>query len=312
MRVELRRPPASRYHGPVIDAHCHYGTPASSGRMIKAGQLYGVSKWMGICRIDQVKALRKRFGQQAGFSIWMDHREARPQPFVDHSLRIIEQAVKLRCHCIKFWYKPEFNLRTGMFFDDPRLDPIFQAISDAGLPVLVHIADPDIWWRKVYHDTERYETKKFTYRQLKNTLGRFPQLRVLVAHFGGWPENLPFLADILERYPNCFFDTSATKWIARELSQQPAEARSFMIRYADRLLFGSDLVAFKRADLDHHCSRYWVHRHLYESDRFAPSPIDDPDAEGRVHVAGLDLPGQLLARLYHDNACHFFRLNKLD
>jgi len=310
MEPDLRSPPSSRFDGPIIDSHCHFGRPAPTARMIRAGAYYGISKWIGICRIDEVAALRRRFRQRVGFSIWLDHKMSAPGAFLDVNLKIIEKAVRYRCHCIKLWYKPEFNRRSGFYFDDPRLDPIFAAIAEADLSVLVHIADPDIWWQKHYHDPEVFEHKRFTYRQLTNTLARFPDLRVLAAHMGGWPENLPFLDDLLTTYPNCYFDTSATKWMARELSHQPAEARSFLVRHADRLLFGSDLVAFGHADVDHHCSRYWVHRHLYERDDIARSPIHDPDAHGPVYVAGLNLPDATLRKLYFENAARFFRIHE--
>jgi predicted TIM-barrel fold metal-dependent hydrolase len=181
---------------------------------------------------------------------------------------------------------------------------------EAGLPGLVHIADPDVWWTHRYHDPDQYEAKRFTYRQLTNTLGRFPNLRLLVAHMGGWPENLEFLDRLLQHYPNCYFDTSGTKWIARELSVQAEEARKFIVRYADRLLFGSDLVARSRLDLAHYCSRYWVHRHLYEKNHRVLSPIKDPDAPGAVNVAGLDLPEDVLKRLYVENARRFYGLER--
>jgi predicted TIM-barrel fold metal-dependent hydrolase len=278
--------------------------------MIRAGHLYGVRKWIIICRIDEVPALRERWGDQVGFNVWIDHQHTDDATrFVDTNLRIVDQAVRRRCLCFKFWYKPEFNQRTGFFFDDPRLDRVFEAIAATGLPVLVHIADPDIWWRHRYHDPERFERKCFTYRQLTNTLGRFPGLRVLVPHMGGWPESLAFLDDLLHRYPQCYLDTSGTKWVARELSRQPAAARAFFVRRADRLLFGSDLVPFRHATFEHHCSRYWVHRHLYEQAHAVRSPIEDPDAHGPVFLAGLDLPDEVLTRLYRENAIRFFGLD---
>jgi hypothetical protein len=306
---ELGKPPTYRYDGPIIDAHCHFGSPAPTARMIRAGALYGVTRWMGICRINDVPPIRRRLGRRAGFSIWTLHEKPEDDAaFTRANVEIVGRAARSGCHCIKFWYKPEFNERSGLFFDDPRLDPVFAAIVEADLAVLVHIADPDIWWTHRYHDPARFEAKRFTYRQLTNTLGRFPTMRVLVAHMGGWPENLGFLDDLLARYPNVRMDTSGTKWIARELSHRPAAARSFFIRRADRLLFGSDLVAFKHATFEHHCSRYWVHRHLYERAEPVISPIDDPDANDSVFVAGLDLPDGVLQKIYLDNARQFFRL----
>lgn len=310
MTVDLCSPPSWRYTGPVIDAHCHFGSPRATARMIRAGERHGVTKWMGICRIDEVTSIRKRLGSQAGFSVWIEHeRTGDTQKFIKTNVRIVKLAARKRCHCIKFWYKPEFNQRSGLYWDDPRLDAVFEAMVEAQLPALVHIADPDIWWRTHYSDPDQYEPKRFTYRQLTHTLARYPSMRVLVAHFGGWPENLAFLSDLLDQFPNCYLDTSATKWVARELSRQPAAARAFMIRYADRLLFGTDLVAFKDADVQHHCSRYWVHRHLYENAEVIESPIEDPDADGPVHVAGLNLPDPVLRKLYHDNAVTFFNLH---
>ncbi len=309
MSVDLHHPPVYRYAGPIIDAHCHFTTPDATERMIQAGTLYGVTQWVGICKVEEVPALRKRFGDRAAFTIWMDHEQSADSAgFIQTQRDIIHQAIEAGGRCLKFWYKPEYNQRSGLYFDHPRLDPVFQAIEETDLAVLVHIADPDIWWRLRYGDPIRYEGKRFTYRQLTNTLERFGRLRILVAHLGGWPENLPFLEDLLNRYPNCYLDTSGTKWIARELSAKPTEARAFFLRYADRLLFGSDLVAWASADFDHHCSRYWVHRHLYEQNSRVPSPIDDPDAQKPVELAGLDLPDSVLRRLYLDNARRFFRL----
>ncbi len=306
---DLSRPAPYRHGGPIIDAHCHFGTPAATARMLQAGADYGVTRWVGICRIDQVAGLRRRFGSRLDFVCWTDHRRPTTrQRFVDTNLRIIERAVRLGCRGLKFWYKPEFNAATGLYFDSPWLDAVFEAMIAASLPALVHIADPDLWWRTRYADAERFDPKPHTYRQLTNTLERFGRLRVLVAHMGGWPENLPFLDALLDRYPNCFLDTSATRWMARELSARAAAARAFIIRRSDRLLFGSDLVVAPRAAPDHYRSRYYVMRHLLERDRPERSCIPDDDAARPVQVAGLKLPPRVLRRLYHDNAAAFFRL----
>lgn len=306
--IDFRRPPSFRYTGPIIDAHCHSGRPRPLAHMIRAGGLYGVHRWVIICTVDEIKGLRRKYGSRFLFNAWSEHKATGPgDPFTRTNLEIVKRAADAGAVSIKFWYKPEFNERSGVWFDDPRLDPVFEAICEAGLAVLVHIADPDIWWKDRYADPARFEAKRFTYRQLTNTLTRFPRLRVMMAHMGGWPENLPFLSDLLERFENLHLDTSGTKWIARELSRRPAEARAFLIRHADRLLFGSDLVAFKHTTIEHHCSRYWVHRFLYERAETHPSPIRDQDADGRVFLAGLNLPDEVLGKLYFENAKRFFR-----
>jgi hypothetical protein len=139
-------------------------------------------------------------------------------------------------------------------------------------------------------------------------LADFPGLRVQGAHFGGDPEDLGHVGRLLDAYPNYAIDCSATKWIARELSARPAESRAFVIARADRILFGSDLVAFAGARAADYSSRYWVHRWLWEGEGVRPSPILDPCSSlpGGPIVHGLSLPDDVLARLYTDNARRWY------
>lgn len=307
--VTVPRPRTS--DGPIIDSHVHLGDPRAGSHLVRAGRRYDVEWFVAICRLADVRRLRRRFGRSLLFNIWLnhDHRDDAAR-FAAVNRDLVFRAADLGCVSMKFWYKPEFNEQTGFYFDDPRLDPVFEAMRQAGLSALVHIADPDVWWRHRYADPQRFEAKRFTYRQLTNTLGRYPDLRVQVAHMGGNPEDLAFLDGLLRRYPNCYLDTSATKWVVRELGRQPQRARDFFITHADRLLFGTDLVAFRHATFEHHCSRYWVHRFLYEQAGVVPSPIDDADATGPVHIVGFDLPPILLRRLYFENAVEFYRLRE--
>ena len=42
---------------------------------------------------------------------------------------------------------------------------------------------------------------------------------------------------------------------------------------------------------------------------YSKQPIEDPDAGGPVTLVGLDLPDDILKKLYLDNAVEFFRLD---
>jgi hypothetical protein len=68
------------------------------------------------------------------------------------------------------------------------------------------------------------------------------------------------------------------------------------------VLFGSDLVTGTDYDFDHFASRYWAHQMMWESDYRGESPIVDPDAEDPPRLAGLNLPIDVLTRLYRENA----------
>lgn len=281
--------------------------------MFRAAEIYGVSKLIGICDLRMVEPMRRRFGTRVEFNIWMDHSAVEDAgAFTRGNVERIRRAADLGCRCVKFWYKPQFNQKTGLFLDDWRLDRVFDALIDHKMPAMVHIADPDIWWEKQYRNRDRFESKVHTYRQLTNTLGRYPQLKVVIAHLGGHPEDLAHLGELLDRYPNCHLDTSATKWVARELSKQPRKARRFIIERADRLIFGTDLVPFKGTTVEHHCARLAVHQHLWEGRGKMASPIPDPDAGRRVEVVGLNLPDDVLERIYFRNAVRFFGLTDID
>ena len=146
------------------------------------------------------------------------------------------------------------------------------------------------------------------------------------------PEDLEFLAGLLQRHDNLYLDTSATKWIVREISRHPrADVVEFLTRFRGRILFGSDIVTSdehlesEAADteqqqkasspddaFDLYASRYWALRTMYETDYHGPSPIADPDLAmvdpdrydemDAPTLSGKALPDDLLASLYLDAA----------
>jgi predicted TIM-barrel fold metal-dependent hydrolase len=174
--------------------------------------------------------------------------------------------------------------------------------------VMVHVADPDAWFRTVYTDTAKYGTKADQYVGLERLLQEFPDLIWIGAHMGGDPEHADHLEALLERYPHYYLDTSAAKWQVREVSAHREAVRALMVRHPDRFLFGSDLVTRHHLPREHYVSRYWSHRTLWESSWQGRSPIADPDyphAAGEPATPplhGLELPADVLDQVYHGNA----------
>ena len=93
----------------------------------------------------------------------------------------------------------------------------------------------------------RFGTKAEQYEPLEASLAAHPHLKVQGAHFGGDPRTSGTSAACSTRIRTTRIDSSATKWMARELGRQAAaDSRAFIVERADRILFGTDLVVFRR------------------------------------------------------------------
>jgi predicted TIM-barrel fold metal-dependent hydrolase len=209
---------------------------------------------------------------------------------------------------IKFWSAPRGRER-GLFVDAAwRIEATRRARAAGVKIIMVHVADPDVWFRSMYADAGKYGAKPDHYVGLERMLQLFPDLHWIGAHMGGDPEHPDHLQELLEKYPHLSFDTSATKWQVREVSPRRDAIRDLICRFPDRFLFGSDLVTRHGLVREHYVSRYWCQRTLWESDWQGPSPIADPDyvpedGEGSTpYLRGVGLPRDVLEKVYYQNA----------
>jgi predicted TIM-barrel fold metal-dependent hydrolase len=288
---------------PLIDVHTHLGRKQVD-ELIDAARIYGVRRLLSICPLDEGLRLRDRYPDAVLIATQLDW-ETRTDPvkFAASNEALLRRAVEHDVRVVKLWFGPRIYPRfEGLHLDAPLLDPVFDAIAARGLNVLVHIADPDRWFETKYTDVATYGTKAAQYPQLETRLARYPSVRFLAAHMGGHPEDLGHLSSLLDRYSNLSLDTSATRWIVRELGRQPDAARAFFKRYADRLLFGTDQVVLDEPDAERYAVRYWIHQMFWETDLVCPLPIDDPAADGTPMLRGLGLPAGVLRKIYWDNA----------
>ena len=227
--------------------------------------------------------------------------------------RLLDRFLELGVEMIKFWAAPRGRER-GLFVDAPwRIEAARRAQAAGIRIIMVHVGDPDAWFRTVYTDTAKFGTKAEQYLGLERMLELFPDVTWIGAHMGGDPEHPDHLEALLERYPHLYFDTSATKWQVREVSAHAAAIRELVCRHPQRFLFGSDLVTRHHLSRLHYVSRYWCQRTLWESTWEGRSPIADPDYHpgdeepNTPLLHGLGLPADVLKQVYHDNACRLLR-----
>lgn len=306
-----------KYNGPIFDAHTHIGDPENLESMIGIEEEFGILAQLAIVHTKEgFLYARSKYPERFIFAKYLSlndiaHFEA--AKVVDEIYKTKDEGYKLT----KMWFGPRWrdyyeDVPRDFRIDDDRLEPVFQALEDNNLPLLIHVGDPDTYYELHYGDNEKYGTKDEHLSQLKRVIDRHHKLLLQLPHFGSQPEidRLPNLSDWLEQYSNVVIDTASSRWMARELSKDVKVSRSFLMKYSDRILFGTDLSS-GRGDREYYGARYNAQKLLWETEaRNTPLPFEDADTKdsGGTFMNGLDLPRSVLRKLYWKNASRIYRI----
>lgn len=199
--------------------------------------------------------------------------------------------------------------------DDPRLADLWEQAAELNIPVLIHTADPVAFFRPLDAANERWDELQrhpdwhfygpafppfaALIESLYRLIEAHPRTQFITAHVGCYPENLAFVSQMMDRYPNFVTDISAR---LAELGRVPYSARAWFLAYADRILFGTD--AWPNRD------EYQIHFRFLETadEYFDYSPSAGVPPQGRWKIYGVYLPDDVLKKVYHDNAARVLGL----
>ena len=123
-------------------------------------------------------------------------------------------------------------------------------------------------------------------------IARHPGTIFIGAHMANSPEDLATVAQWLDRYPNLYVEPASR---IGELGRQPYTARKFCIKYADRILFGTDGPWPEKR-----LTYYW--RFLETLDEYFPYSEKPFPPQGFWRIYGIGLPDAVLRKIYHENA----------
>jgi len=195
--------------------------------------------------------------------------------------------------------------------DDSRLDPIWEECGRLGIPVSIHVTDPEAFFHPVDNTNERYEeltehpdwsfygpqfpSKMSILEARDRVIARHPRTTFVALHLANWPENLDYVAGELDRYPNMMVEFGARQ---AELGRQPRCARDFFIKYQDRIMFGTDNGMAEEMYRNHF-------RWLETGDEYFD--YWGYPGQGRWKIYGMELPDPVLEKIYHLNAERLFR-----
>jgi predicted TIM-barrel fold metal-dependent hydrolase len=194
---------------------------------------------------------------------------------------------------------------TRLALDDPELDVVWETAGRLGIPVFVHTADPAEFFEPLDFNNERwlemalFENRRFfdaerfphfdaLMAERDRLIARHPNTKWVVAHLSWYANDLGRLGALFDRYPNVYGELGA---ILYDLGRQPRFAREFFIKYQDRLLFGKDSFAPDEYPY------YW---RVFETADEYFDYYRDYHAFWKLY--GMDLPDEVLRKVYHGNA----------
>lgn len=291
-----------RHRGPIIDDHVHVNASGSITRTFaKVASSFGITAVGAITRGFLFPDPVLPGSGITTFAI----------PAVGEArFEDLEAIAAEGARAIKFWFG------TSYFHGRKRIDtPVMAArmrdVGKAGMVAVMHVSDPDTWHATQY-PARIYGTKQEIRAQATWLVEQCPETTFVLVHMGGNPEDPAGLATFLDDHPNAYLDTSATKWVSRELSRHHDAAVELFRSHPGRILFGSDITMppWGQGGMTlegFFASRYLVQRLLLEHDGGFVSPIEDPDNPDGRPLRGLGLDDATLDQVYHANAARVFK-----
>ena len=185
--------------------------------------------------------------------------------------------------------------------DDPRIRPLIQKAGELKMPISIHIAEP--YWMYLPMDetndglvnavTWHVDTTNcYGYNKLMETFEnalRENQNTIFIAcHYLNMNHDLPRLGALLDKYPNMYMDISAR---VAESAHTPRATREFLIKYQDRVLFGTDNGM--EADM---------YRKIFRVLETNDEHFYVPEYGYHWALSGFNLPDEVLYKLYRGNA----------
>lgn len=243
--------------GEFIDVHTHVGQTWNTTAPLGAEELL---RWMDANRIAQAVVLPLVSPEASSFPLTTDFVLAQTQPFRDRLIPFCsidprtsytgeqKAAVEMLKKYQEAGARGFGEHKPGVPIDHPGNLALFAACGEVGLPILFHL------------DNQR-NTDQPGLPGLAKVLSETPQA-TFIAHgpgwwasisgdatqkdLGGYPRSKPTpggaIDALMDKFPNIYGDLSAGSG-AGAISRDLEFGREFLLRRADRLLFGTDFLA---------------------------------------------------------------------
>jgi len=192
----------------------------------------------------------------------------------------------------------------GLHIDDPRMQPLLAKCAELHMPISIHVAE-DSWMYQAADSTNDGLMNAATWKvdmtkqgilnhdqlvtTLENAVKNNPRTTFIACHLANCCADLTMLGRLFDQYPNLYADIAARYG---EIAPIPRYVNAFIEKYADRIVYGTDMGTSKK--MYHITFRILetADEHFYERDLF------------NYHwpLYGLSLSDAALKKIYSENA----------
>ena len=274
-------------------------------------------------------SLKTRYPGWVEFAATFSVENFRSPAWAREALSQLDGALAQGAVGVKIWKNIGMSLQDpdGRYVmpDDRRFEPLFSKLESDHVVLLGHQAEPLNCWlpfermtvrsdREYFRDHPQYYMNRHPEMPSHDAilaardrlLQAHPALRFDAVHLASLEWDVDKIADFLDRFPNADVDLAARLvHLEYQAAQHRDRVRHFLIRFQDRILYGSD-EAYGPSDADAKALAE-VHDGWAADWRFLAT--DDrqrsPDFAGSFQ--GMHLPRSVIDKIYRHNAESTFR-----
>jgi predicted TIM-barrel fold metal-dependent hydrolase len=280
-------------------------------------------------QLKDAVSLRRRYPGRVAFAGTFSVANFSSPGWTQQALDQIDRAVAQGAVGIKVWKNIGMVLKAPnggyVMLDDARFDPLWARIERDGIVLLAHQAEPLNCWLPLDQMTVRGDREYFTehpqyymYRHPEvpshdailaardRMLEAHPNLRFDAVHLASLEWDVDKVAAFLDRFPTARVDLAARLvHLEYQAAKDRGRVRRFLIRYQDRVLYGSD-DAYGPADSDP-AAVSAIHDGWVEDWRFLATSEHMHSEDFDAPFQGLQLPAAVVDKIYRRNAETLFR-----
>jgi predicted TIM-barrel fold metal-dependent hydrolase len=240
--------------------------------------------------------------------------------FTADAIKQINQNFAEGAVAVKIWKNIGMEIKNadGKFImaDDPKFEPIYKDIAKQGKTLMSHQAEPDVAWGppdpsdpswSYYQENPQwflynkpgFPSKQEILQARDHVLAENPDLRMVGVHLGSMEKSLDNIASHLDRYPNFAVDMAAR--MDYLMITPPEKVRAFLIKYQDRVLYGTDLDFLPDANVQD-VLKDWQSTYVRDWKFLA---TDETVEFAGKKIRGLKLPEPVLKKIFRGNAMHW-------